>query len=139
MAKYRSRAMRRYLVRLAVSMTAYILTLALALRFVGGGIVTGPPAYLLALLPGLSVAGVFWAVGRLMIEEQDEYLRMIFVRQSLVATGFTLSIVTMWGFLENFDLVPHVDAFYVAILWFFGLGVGNCYNWLTLRGRGDQV
>ena len=130
--------MRRYLVRLAVSMTAYILTLALALRFVGGGIVTGPPAYLLALLPGLSVAGVFWAVGRLMIEEQDEYLRMIFVRQSLVATGFTLSIVTMWGFLENFDLVPHVDAFYVAILWFFGLGVGSCYNWLTLRGRGDR-
>ena len=139
MAKYRSRAMRRYLMRLAVSMTAYILTLTLALRFVGGGVVTGPPAYLLALLPGLSVAGVFWAVGRLMIEEQDEYLRMIFVRQSLVATGFTLSIVTMWGFLENFDLVPHVDAFYVAILWFFGLGVGSCYNWLTLRGRGDQM
>jgi len=138
MAKYRSRAMRRYLLRLAVSMTAYILTLSLALRFVGGGIVTGPPAYLLALLPGLSVAGVFWAVGRLMIEEQDEYLRMIFVRQSLVATGFTLSVVTMWGFLENFDLVPHVDAFYIAMLWFFGLGVGSCYNWLTLRGRSDQ-
>ena len=31
MAKYRSRAMKRYLIRLAVSMTAYILTLAFAL------------------------------------------------------------------------------------------------------------
>ena len=139
MAKYRSPAMRRYLVRLAVSMTAYIVTLSLALRFVGGGAVTGAPAYLLALLPGLSVAGLFWAVGLLMIEEQDEYLRMLFVRQSLVATGFTLSVATIWGFLENFRLVPHVDAFYIAILWFFGLGLGSCYNWLTLRGRDDRA
>jgi hypothetical protein len=42
----------------------------------------------------------------------------------------------MWGFLENFDLVPHVDAFYIAPLWFFGLGLGSLYNWLTLRDAG---
>jgi DNA-binding XRE family transcriptional regulator len=95
-------------------MAAYIVTLAAALRYVGEGDVTGPAAYLLALLPGLSIAAVFWAIGRLMVEEKDEYLRLLLVRQSLVATGFTLGIVTMWGFLENFELVPHVDAFYVC-------------------------
>jgi hypothetical protein len=135
MPKYRSPAMRRYLLRLAFSMIAYVATLAAALRFVGSGAVTGPLAYLLALLPGLSVAGVFWAIGRLLIEEQDEYIRMLLVRQVLVATGFTLSVVTIWGFLENFGLVSHVDAFYITVLWFGGLGLGSCYNSLTLRGE----
>lgn len=131
MSHYRSSAVRRYVVRLACATGAYLVTLWLALRFVDSA--SGPLAYLLAILPGLSVAGMFWAIGRLMIEEQDEYQRMLFVRQSLVATGFTLSLVTIWGFLENFDLVQHVDAFFVAILWFFGLGIGSVYNVLTLR------
>ncbi len=136
MAKYKSPAMRRYLLRLGAAMGAYIVTLSAALRLVGNHIVTGPLAYLLALLPGLSIVAVFWAIGRLMVEEKDEYIRLLFVRQSLVATGFTLSVSTMWGFLENFDLVPHVDAFYIAVLWFGGLGLGSLYNRLTL-GDGD--
>jgi hypothetical protein len=131
----RNPAQRRYVLRVAVAMAAYLVTLALAVRFVGS-VVTGPLAYLLALLPGLSVAGVFWAVARLLIEEQDEYLRMLLVRQTLIATGLTLGLATVWGFLENFRLVPHVDAFYIAILWFAGLGVGAVYNRLTLGGGG---
>src|SRR5688500_15106955 len=133
MMNARSPAMRRYVLRLFVAMTAYLITLAIAVRFVGDGSITGPLAYVLGVLPGLSVAGIFWAIGRLLIEEQDEYLRMLLVRQTLVATGFTLTIVTVWGFLENLDLVAHVDAFYVAILWVVGLGVGSCFNWLTLK------
>ena len=38
---------------------------------------------------------------------------------------WTLSIVTIWGFLENFDQVPHAPGFYVAVLWFAMLGVGG--------------
>jgi hypothetical protein len=139
MPNIRNPAQRRYLLRLAIAMAAYLVTLALALRFVGRDHMTGPLAYLLAILPGLSVAGVFWAVGRLLVEEKDEYLRMLLVRQTLVATGFTLTIVTIWGFLENFDLVPHVDAFYVSTLWFGGLAVGSCYNWLTLGRSRDEA
>ena len=80
---------------------------------------------------------MFWAIGRLLVVEGDEYIRMLMVRQALVATGLTLSIATMWGFLENLRLVPHVDAFYIAILWFGGLGVGACYNRLTLGDSGQ--
>ena len=137
MSRYRSPAIRRYQLRLGAALAAYIVTLSAALRFVGGGEVTGVPAYALALLPGLSVAAMFWAIGRLLVEEGDEYIRMLMVRQALVATGLTLSIATMWGFLENLRLVPHVDAFYIAILWFGGLGVGACYNRLTLGDSGQ--
>jgi len=139
MKSYRSPAQKRYVLRVSLAMAAYIVTLTAALRFVGGGSVSGALAYLLALLPGLSVAGVFWAIGRLLVEEKDEYMRMLLVRQSLVATGFTLSVVTMWGFLENFDLVPHVDAFYIAVLWFAGRALGSCVNRLTLGDHADAA
>lgn len=129
-------AQRRYVRRVAIAMAFYLVFLATALRFVGRGDVTGPLAYLLAVLPGLAIVGVFWAVGRLLVEETDEYLRMLLVRQSLVASAFALSIATVWGFLENVDLAPHVDAFYIAVLWFAGLGVGGVYNRLTLGRTG---
>jgi hypothetical protein len=44
----------------------------------------------------------------------------------------------MWGFLENFDLVPHVDAFYIAVLWFGGLALGSCVNAVLLRRQGGR-
>ncbi len=131
----RSPAQRRYVIRVAIATALYLVFLTTALRFVGGGLVKGVPAYLLAVLPGLAIVGVFWAVGRLLVEETDEYQRMLLVRQSLVASAFALSIATVWGFLENVDLAPHVDAFYIAILWFGGLGIGAVYNRLTL-GKG---
>ena len=129
-------AQRRYVLRIAISMAFYLVFLTVALRFVGSGRVTGPLAYLLGALPGVAVIGVFWAIGRLLVEETDEYQRMLLVRQTLVATAFSLSIATVWGFLENVGLVPHVDAFYIAILWFAGLGVGGLVNRLTLGDGG---
>ena len=123
-----SPARRRYAFRLAASMAGYVITLALAITFVRDGGISGPLAWLLALLPGLCVASVFWAFGRLLVEETDEYQRLLLVRQSLIATGFTLTIATLWGFLEMFGLVPHVDAFYLVVLWFLGLGIGGCFN-----------
>ena len=129
---------KRYLQRLAISMALYMLTLFAAVHFVGRHIVTGPAAYLLAILPGICVCGVFWAVGRLIIEQDDEYQRMLLVRQTLVATAFALSLATIWGFLESVGLVPHIDAYFIAILWFAGLGVGAFVNRLTLGTSGGD-
>jgi hypothetical protein len=136
MAGLRNPARRRYVLRVAIATAAYLVTLAVAVRFVGRDEVTGPLAWLLALLPGLSVTGFFWAIARLLIEEKDEYLRVLLVRQILIATGFALSVATAWGFLEDFRLVPHVDAYAIAMLWFFGLGVGALVNRLTLGTAG---
>ncbi len=138
MSRCRSPAMRRYTRRLAIAMTAYLITLFLAVTLVRKGEVTGPLAWLLAILPGLCIASVFWVYGRLLVEETDEYQRMLMVRQSLIATGFTLSIVTVWGFLETFGLVRHVDAFLIAPLWFVGLGVGAWWNAMVARGAGGD-
>lgn len=119
---------RRYAVRLAVAMAGYLLFLAIAVRLVRDGDLTGPLAWLLALLPGFCVASVFWSFGRLLVEDTDEYQRMLRVRQSLIATGFTLTVATLYGFLDTFGLVPHVDVFYLMPLWFIGLGIGEAWN-----------
>jgi hypothetical protein len=88
----------------------------------------GAAAYVVAILPALPIIGLFAAIGRYLVEESDEYLRLLQVRQTLVATGFALSIATAWGFLESFDLAPHFDAYWVAVIWFGGLGIGACAN-----------
>ena len=85
-----------------------------------------------AIAPALPIIGIFGAMGRYLIEEQDEYVRMLMVRQTLWASGFALSVATIWGFLESFELAGHIDAYYLAVVWFLGLGIGGCINKLTL-------
>ncbi|SEN38850.1 hypothetical protein SAMN05192583_2697 [Sphingomonas gellani] len=94
----------------------------------------GVTAYAAAVAPALLVIGVFFAVGRYLVEEQDEYVRMLMVRQTLIATAFALSLATLWGFLNAFDLAPHIDSYYIVVVWFAGLGIGQCVNTL-LAGR----
>jgi hypothetical protein len=99
-------------------------------------LVPGQLKYIVAILPALPIIGIFGVIGRYLVEEQDEYVRMLMVRQILWASAFTLSIATTWGFLDNFGLVGHADGYWIVILWFFGLGLGGIYNRLTLGDRG---
>ena len=139
MTKYKSPAMRRYVIRIAMLMTLYLVTLFVAVGLFRAGAVSGLPAYALAVLPALPVIGVFWAVMRLLVEEPDEFIRMLMVRQALIATGFCLTVMTIWEFLQNFDLVPPGNGgFGAAFFWFMGLGVGSLVNWLTVGTSGGD-
>ena len=96
-----------------------------------------PLAWPLAIAPAIPVIGVFWAVMRFIVEEKDEFIRLLIVRQCLVATGFCLTIMTVWEFLQNFELVPLGNGgFGAAFFWFMGLGIGAIYNKLTMGTAG---
>lgn len=137
MTLYRSPALRRYIIRLAVLMSIYLVTFFIAVRTFRAGAVSGVAAYGLAILPALPIIGVFWAVMRLLIEEPDEFIRMLQVRACMVATGFCLTIMTIWEFLQNFELVPAGNGgFGAAFFWFIGLGIGGIYNRLTIGTAG---
>lgn len=129
MSRYRSVATRRYLRRMVVLMSLYI-----GLIFLAGYIFRHmpPPAplsYAIAVAPALPIIGVFWAVMRLLVEEPDEYMRMLHVRQCLFATGFCLTVMTVWEFLQNYDVVaPGNHGFGAAFFWFVGLGLGAVWN-----------
>jgi hypothetical protein len=137
MTVYRSPAIRRYVIRLLVLMSFYLVFLFVAVKAFHAHAVSGTLAYAMAILPALPIIGVFWAVMRLLIEEPDEFIRLLHVRQSLIATGFCLTVMTIWEFLQNFDLVPPGNGgFGAAMFWFMGLGVGAIYNRITLGTAG---
>jgi hypothetical protein len=137
MTAYRSPALRRYLMRIVVLMSTYLVVLFATVTAFRADAVSGLAAYALAVVPALPIIGVFWAVMRFLIEEQDEFMRMLLVRQCLVATGFCLTIMTVWEFLQNFDIVPPGNGgFGAAFFWFIGLGFGGLYNKLTVGTAG---
>lgn len=89
---------------------------------------TGPAAVGVALLPALPMIGMIVAMGQLILDEKDEYQRMLHVRQMLIATGLMLGVCSVWGFLEQFEQVPHLPAYRAFIVWCAGLGFGTLYN-----------
>lgn len=129
-----SPAVRRYLTRLVVLMLIYI-----GLIFAAGWLFRhqpphGPLAWVLAVLPALPIIGVVGACMRLLVEESDEYVRMLYVRQMLFATGFCLTVMTVWEFFQNYDLVaPGTHGYGTAFFWFMGLGFGDIWNRITAR------
>lgn len=131
----KSPAIRRYMNRLMLLMSFYFVAIFGAGWAFRSFAVSGAAAYLLAILPALPIIGVFWAIMRLLVEEPDEYMRMLHVRQCLIATGFCLTVMTIWQFLQNYDVVPQGNGgFGAAFFWFAGLGVGAIYNWAIHRG-----
>ena len=132
----RTQAWKRYNIRAIWLSLAYAAFLLPAVYGFKHQLIGGPAAYLVAILPALPIIGIFAAIGRYLVEEQDEYVRMLMVRQTLWASGFTLSLATIWGFLDNFQLVGHIDGYWIVVVWYFGLGIGGLANKLTLGAAG---
>lgn len=131
-----SAAWKRYNRRLIWLSLAYAAFLIAAVYGFKHQLLGGPIAYVVAILPALPIIGIFIAIARYLVEEGDEYLRMLMVRQTLWASGFALSVATIWGFLESFDLVGHPEFYWIAVIWFGGLGLGGCINRMTLGSAG---
>jgi hypothetical protein len=121
-------AQRAYARRFVPLIIAYAAALFVAIWLHDRMAPTGPLAVALAILPALPLIGVIWSMGRLLVEEQDEYLRSLHVRQFMIATGFMLAVTCIWGFLETFELVPHVPMYWAFIVWCAGLGIGTLVN-----------
>ncbi|MFZ1742591.1 MAG: hypothetical protein WAT93_07040 [Pontixanthobacter sp.] len=124
----KGQAKRNYVKRVAIFTALYMIAIGLMTFVLKDGEPSAALRAILATLPGLAIIGIFWAIGRLIVEEQDEFMKMLVVRQTLVATGLSMSAASVWGFLESADVVIHADAYWWAIVWFFGLGVGAVIN-----------
>lgn len=128
---------RRYMLRFFGAMLFYLVAIIFAAYSIRHGLVAGPLKWVVASLPGVAIAGAIAAIGMRILELEDEYLRMLMVRQVLIGTGITLSLTTMWGFLEQFGLVMHIEAFWVFVVWTLSLTVGAFVNRVTLGAWGS--
>jgi len=129
---------RRFLVRLGSSTTVLLLSVAAARYLIGQGLVGGPLVWVLALIPGLAMVGMFYACVMLIIEQKDEFIRMLVLRQLIIGTGIALSFAAVWGFLEKFGLVDHIYPLYFVAAFFAGFGFGGLVNRITHGAWGEM-
>lgn len=127
-------ALVRYTRHIAVWTLLYILGLGLAITLDHRVGLSGAAAFVVALLPALPILGMIWAMGRYLVEEQDEYVRHKTMIASLVGLGLVLGVGSFWGFLETFGLVPHVPAWWAVPIWAIGMGLSQF--WMSLRDKG---
>jgi hypothetical protein len=123
----------RYTKGIAATSLLYVLGLGLAITLDRRVEISGATAFLVALLPAVPILGMVWVMGRYLHEEQDEYLRYRAMIASLIGLGLVLSVGSFWGFLETFELVPHVPGWWAVPIWAIGMGLGQA--WLALRDR----
>lgn len=115
--------MRRYTIRIMLFMAAYVLILTGSLTFANNGAEHGKATLIgLALITAFPIIGMFWAIFRLLVETDDEYQRLLFAKQTLLATAFTLVIVTVWQFLEVYGVVT-AGPQWMGVIWFAMLGL----------------
>lgn len=123
----------RYNRRTLGASLGYVLGLALAIGLFNTFELSRPAVFAVALLPTLPTFVMIWAMGRYLVEETDEYLRFRTVQASLLSLGIVLALGIFWGFLEMFELVPHIWAWWVLPVWSIGLGAAQL--WMKVRGE----
>ena len=101
---------RRYIVRLLGSMAVYGAVFLSAKPF-QTAYAAPTVRWTLALVLALSTLGAVWAIARYLVEEDDEYLRMRQAQAVLAATGLTLAVYTLWGYLAAFGLARELPAY----------------------------
>jgi hypothetical protein len=114
-------AARRYLRRFVPLMIAYaIAVVGVSFWFTHGG-PSGWLRYAAAVLPALPIVGVIAAMGAFIVEQKDEYQRMLMVRNCLYGIGFALSVSTVWGFLQTYGLAPDYPGWAAFVLFCLGM------------------
>ncbi len=129
---------RRFLIRLAIAVIALAASVTAARYLIGQGNVSGAALWALAVIPGLAMVGIFYAYGMLILEQKDEFIRMLLLRQLIMGTGVALSFAVVWGFLESFGLVAHIYSYYVAVAWIVGFALGGVVNKITQGAWGEM-
>ncbi len=127
-----SRAMVDYNRRIVFSSLGYVLGLGIAVTLWNSYQRSDALVFAISLLPTLPTFGIIWAMARYLAEEQDEYLRHRTIMAALFALGVVLAIGIFYGFLEMFELVPHIWAWWVLPVWAIGLGLAQL--WQKVRG-----
>jgi hypothetical protein len=112
-----SAAAKRYRRRFTIAMGFYVLALTGAIVAWQALRPEAALAYGLAILPALPLMGAIAAMGFYLKEETDEFERAIQAESALWATGGLLAVATVWGFLEMFGLVPHVQSWVAFPAW----------------------
>ncbi len=113
-------AQRRYALRMGLTALLCVLFSSVAALVFRFGHPHGIPAYLVAILPALPIMGALVVTGLYLAEEKDEFQANLLVQSLLGGMGATLAATTVWGYMEDFANVPHLNLVWVyPFFWIF--------------------
>jgi hypothetical protein len=90
-------------------------------------------AYLCAIVFALLGVALIVILGLYLKEEQDEFERAVWVQSMLWGIGTTLTVITVWGSLVEFDLVKSLKPMFFFPLFFLITAIARLL--LKLRYR----
>lgn len=128
-----SPAARRYMRRFAPAMLAYVVVLIASIYALDQLHLTGPLLWAAAIAPSLPILAVIAVMGLYLTEETDEVPRAVAVQSMLWGIGISLAVATVWGFLENADLAPHLSSFLMFPLFCAAMGLSQPFIWRRYR------
>lgn len=111
-------AAKAYTFRTVFFMLGYVAALVLA---VGGALdaIGGVSGWVLAAAVAAPVAGQIWAT-LAFIRDSDEFVAVVTAKRFILAAGLTFALSVFWGFAEKFAGAPHVEGWWVYVV-FWGL------------------
>jgi hypothetical protein len=126
-------AMKRYQLRYWSLMTVYAVLLIGVIQLFSHAPPSGSLKYALAVAPALPILGVIAVFGRYLVEEADEFRRMMVVHSVLWGLAFVLAVTTVWGFLEVLAAAPHVALYWVFPIYCVGMGLSQPFLYWRYR------
>jgi hypothetical protein len=108
---------RRLVVRIVSPIVLYIAVFAAVTWYDRAMHPTGMAAALMALASAVPFLIAIRAVMLFVKEETDEFLRARMLEGWAIATGLALAACTVWGFLDQFGVVPHLPLWAVFPVW----------------------
>ena len=107
---------KKYFIRAALFMGSYV---AVNVAAITGAFDDMKPrgAWGFSLAVAAPVIGHLWSY-LIWMRDSDEFVRTLAAKRFIVATGVTVAIASIWGFMELYAKAPHVSAAMVyPLLW----------------------
>ncbi|MBX3481707.1 MAG: hypothetical protein KF842_15050 [Caulobacter sp.] len=128
-----SPAARRYMRRFAPAMLTYVVVLFASIFVLDRLHPTGFLLWAAAIAPSLPIIAVIAVMGLYLVEETDEVPRTVAIQSMLWGIGISLAAATVWGFLENAELTPHLPSFMMFPMFCAAMGLSQPFIWRRYR------
>ncbi|MWV26899.1 hypothetical protein [Aurantiacibacter rhizosphaerae] len=132
-----SPAVRRYNRGMLAASLAYIAGLGIAVWLTRAAGLEGPILWAIAALPILPIFAMIWVMARYIMDEQDEYLRHLAIMSNMGGLALLMGLASLWGFFEEFELVPHAPGWLSVPVWALGMGLTRW--WIARSNRAEQA
>jgi len=108
---------KRYMLRFMPAMLGYVIILMIAITVYKTFKPEGVLLWAVALMPALPTFYAIRAVGLMVKEETDEFLRAKLLAMNAWTNAALLGVCTAVGFLDMFGAIPHIPLWVVFPLW----------------------